>query len=208
MIKTLLTLALASVVTFAGCANPAADVENVPVGSDVELVRQDGGVVRGTLAARDESSVKVEAGATSRSIPRNEIAELHVVDPAKPTPLPAVAKFRELTLPEGTKLAVRLESTVGSDASRVESPVEATLSEAVVVDGIDVFPGAPAFWRRPRKARTPPRSGSLRPAARSSAASSAGRRARRSVRRLAEVVALRSCCQPPATRSGWRAAPR
>jgi len=140
MIKTHLTLALVSVVTFAGCANPAADVENAPIGSDVELVRQDGGVVRGTLAARDEGTVKVDAGATSRSIPRNEIAELHVVDPARPAPLPAVAKFREITLPEGTKLAVRLESPVGSDTSRVESPVEATLSEAVVVDGIDVFP--------------------------------------------------------------------
>jgi hypothetical protein len=97
-------------------------------------------VVRGTLAARDEGTVKVDAGPTSRSIPRNEIAELRVVDPVKPTPLPAVAKFRELTLPEGTKLAVRLGSAVGSDTSRVEDPVEATLSEAVVVDGIDVFP--------------------------------------------------------------------
>jgi hypothetical protein len=140
MMRTLSTLALASVVACAGCAGPAADVENVPVGADVELIRQDGGVVRGTLAARDEGTVKVEAGATSRSIPRNEIAEVRVVDPVKPTPLPAVAKFRELTLPQGTKLAVRLGSAVGSDTSRVEDPVEATVSEAVVVDGIDVFP--------------------------------------------------------------------
>jgi hypothetical protein len=35
---------------------------------------------------------------------------------------------------------VRLDSAVGSDTSRVEDPVEATLSDAVVVDGFDVFP--------------------------------------------------------------------
>jgi hypothetical protein len=112
----------------------------VPVGSEVEVIRQDGGVVRGTLAERDERTVKVGVGSAGRSVPRNQIAEVRVVDAAKPTPLPPIARFREFTLPEGTKLAVRLDSAVGSDTSRVEDPVEATLSHAVVVDGVDVFP--------------------------------------------------------------------
>ena len=63
-----------------------------------------------------------------------------MVDKAKPEPLPPVAKFREFTVPAGTTLVVRLDSAVGSDTSRVEDPVEATLSDAVVVDGFDVFP--------------------------------------------------------------------
>ena len=65
---------------------------------------------------------------------------MQLVDEATPTPLPAIAKFREFTVPEGTKLAVRLDSAVASDSSRVEDPVEATLTEAVVVDGSEVLP--------------------------------------------------------------------
>ena len=141
MMKHLSTLALASAIATAGCGGTAADVEKVPVGSEVEVIRQDGGVVRGTLADRDERAVKVGAGSTSRSVPREQIAAVRVVNEAKPMPpLPAIAKFREFTLPEGTKLAVRLGSAVGSDTSRVEDPVEATLSHAVVIDGVDVFP--------------------------------------------------------------------
>jgi hypothetical protein len=139
MMKTLSALALASVTAVAGCAGPP-DVENVPVGSEVEVIRQDGGVVRGTLAERDDKTVKVDVGPINRSVPRTEIAAVRVVDEAKPVPLPPVAKFREFTLPEGTKLVVRLDSAVASDTSRVEDPVEATLSDAVVIDGIDVLP--------------------------------------------------------------------
>ncbi len=139
-LKTLSTLALVSAVTFGGCASPAADVEKAPVGAEVEVIREDGGVVRGTLAARDERTVKVATGATARSVPRNKIAELRVVDKAKPVALPRIAKFREFTLPEGTRLAVRLDSAVNSDTSHVEDPVEAILSDAVVVDGVEVFP--------------------------------------------------------------------
>jgi hypothetical protein len=139
MMKLYPTLALAAAFAIAGCAGAPA-VENVPVGSEVEVIRQDGGVVRGVLTERDEKAVKVNVGPASRSVPREEIAEVRVVDEAKPLPLPPVARFREFTLPEGTKLVVRLESAVASDTSRVEDPVEAILSDAVVIDGIDVIP--------------------------------------------------------------------
>jgi hypothetical protein len=139
MMKQVATLALASVIAAAGCTR-SADVENVPVGAEVEVIRQDGGVVRGTLAERDERAVTVDVGSTSRSVLREQIAEVRVVDEAKPTPLPPIAKFREVTLPEGTKLVVRLDSAVGSDTSRIEDPVEAILSDAVVIDGVDAFP--------------------------------------------------------------------
>ncbi len=139
MMKMLPTFALTLMIAGAGCAN-RVDLEKVPVGTQVEVTRQDGGVVRGTLAARDDKIVKVKVGSASRSVPRDQIADVQLVDETTPAALPAIAKFREFTLPEGTKLAVRLDSAVGSDSSRVEDPIEATLTDAVVVDGTEVIP--------------------------------------------------------------------
>jgi len=47
---------------------------------------------------------------------------------------------REVTLPSGTALRLRLQSSVASDRSRVEDGVRAELREAVVVDGATVLP--------------------------------------------------------------------
>ena len=52
----------------------------------------------------------------------------------------SVPKFREITLPEGTSLSLRLRSAVASDTSRVEDAVRAELREAVVVNGTTVLP--------------------------------------------------------------------
>ena len=139
MMKCLPTFALALLIAGVGCAN-RVDLEEVPVGTEVEVTRQDGGVVRGTLAARDDKTVTVKVGSTGRSVPRDQIADVQLVDETTPVALPAIAKFREFTLPEGTKLAVRLDSAVGSDSSRVEDPIEATLTDGVVVDGTEVLP--------------------------------------------------------------------
>lgn len=123
----------------AACTTKVA-IDEVPVGTEVEVTRQDGGVVRGELEARDEQTVRVKAGRVTREVPREQIAVLQVVDEAKPAPLPPIARFREYTVPEGTRLSVRLETTVASDVSRVEDPVEATLTDAVVVDETTVIP--------------------------------------------------------------------
>jgi len=122
-----------------GCSS-RVDVEKVPIGTPVEVTRQDGGVVRGTLAARDEQSLRVDVGRTTRSIPRDQIATLEPVEKAVAPPLPPVAKFREYTLPAGTVLAAQLETSLGSDTSRLNDPVEATLIEAELVDGVEVLP--------------------------------------------------------------------
>ncbi|MGH9255873.1 MAG: hypothetical protein ACRD3C_15040 [Vicinamibacterales bacterium] len=52
---------------------------------------------------------------------------------------PRVA-YREVTLPQGTLLRLRLQSAVASDTSRVEDPVRAELRDAVAVDGAPVLP--------------------------------------------------------------------
>ncbi len=138
MMKTLPIAALALMIAGAGCAK-RVDLEKVPVGANVDITREDGGVVRGRLAARDDTTVRLTVGSASRSVPRDQIADVQLVVDT-PTLLPTMAKFREFTLPEGTRLSVRLESAVGSDSSRLEDPIEATLTDAIIIDGIEVLP--------------------------------------------------------------------
>ncbi|MEN3339907.1 MAG: hypothetical protein V7647_3583 [Acidobacteriota bacterium] len=49
-------------------------------------------------------------------------------------------EYRELTLPAGTTLSVKLTTTVASDTSHVEDPVRGTLRNAVRVDGFEALP--------------------------------------------------------------------
>ena len=138
MMKTLTTFALTLMLAGNGCSN-RVDLEKVPVGTEVQVTRQDGGVVQGTLAARDDTTVKVKVGPATRSVPRDQIADVQLVADT-PAALPAVATFREFTLPAGTTLHVQLNSALGSDSSRAGDPVEATITRAVVVDGTEVIP--------------------------------------------------------------------
>jgi hypothetical protein len=50
------------------------------------------------------------------------------------------ATVREITVPAGTSLPIVLDTTVGSDVSRVEEAVQAHLSRSVVVNGVAVLP--------------------------------------------------------------------
>lgn len=122
-----------------GCST-RADPDKVPVGTAVQVTRQDGGLVEGTLAARDEKTVTVKAGRTTRTVPRGEIADLQVVTPGRPIELPPVAKFREFTVPEGTPLKLTLETSVSSETSNAGDAIEAKLAEAVRVDDVEVVP--------------------------------------------------------------------
>ena len=138
MINILRTAALALIVAGVACAI-RVDIEKVPIGTEVEVTRQDGGVVRGTLTALDDTTVTVTADSGSRSVPRAQITSVrlgHALETAGPVP----AMSREFTLPEGTRLAVRVDSAVGSDSSQVGDPIEATLIDGVAVDGAELFP--------------------------------------------------------------------
>ena len=137
-IPTTLAFALTLMLAGTGCSD-RVDLEKVPVGTEVQVTRQDGGVVQGTLAARDDKTVKVAVGSVNRSVPRDQIADVQVVADA-PVPLPPIAKFREFTLPAGTILHVRLDSALASDSSRAGDPIEATLTSAVAADGTEVIP--------------------------------------------------------------------
>lgn len=52
----------------------------------------------------------------------------------------ARTEYREVILPSGTALRLKLQSAVASDTSRVEDTVRAELRDAVVVDGATVLP--------------------------------------------------------------------
>ena len=54
------------------------------------------------------------------------------------------ADVRDVTLPAGTLMRLRLENAVGSDISSVESPVRARLVSPIVVDGRNVVPAGSA----------------------------------------------------------------
>ena len=143
MAKRLLALCVV-VLTGFGCSR-GVDLEKVPIGSDVQLTRQDGGVVEGKLSAVDDKTVKIDAGRVTRSVARGDIAHVGVADESGKAPeLPAIARFREYRVPSGTRLSVRVEEGVGSATSTVGDAVSASLADAVRIDGVDVLPaGSP-----------------------------------------------------------------
>jgi hypothetical protein len=56
-----------------------------------------------------------------------------------PAPAPRPSEWREITLPAGTRLPIILETTVGSDTSRVEEPVQARIARPVNLHGETVL---------------------------------------------------------------------
>lgn len=123
----------------AACASQP-DVDSVAVGQDVAVIKADGGVVEGKVTSRDDTNLQVTTGQTTKSIPKDDIVDVRVVDEAKPADLPPAAKFREYTVPEGTTLSLRLATAISSRTSKAEDPVEATLTETVRVGDAEVLP--------------------------------------------------------------------
>jgi hypothetical protein len=147
MFRRLAVLTVAMAVAGAGCSREP-EVEKVAVGSDVQLTQKDGGVVQGTVTAKDEKTVQVKTGKTTRTVPKDQVAEVQVVpkDAPAPPPPPPIAKYRAFTVPEGTKLALEIQTPVSTKTAKVEDAVEARLTEAVVIDGTEVLPaGAPVL---------------------------------------------------------------
>jgi len=118
--RTIAAGLLLTTLTAAGCSNatPQAGTAN------------DSAVPSSSSTANGTSSVPGEAAPTTASSPAASE--------------PATDKWREVTIPAGTTLALALDTAVGSDTSRVEAPVEAHLTRAVAIDGVTVVPEASA----------------------------------------------------------------
>jgi len=121
--RTIAAGLLFTTLTAAGCSNatPQAGTAN------------DSAVPSSSSAANGTSSVPGDAAPTAASSPAAS-------EPASSSP----DKWREVTIPAGTTLALALDTAVGSDTSRVEAPVEAHLTRAVAIDGVTVVPEASA----------------------------------------------------------------
>jgi hypothetical protein len=90
-----------------------------------------GNALASTPASTDGRPVATTgAAATPATTPSNPIKAALGLEPA----------YRDVTLPVGTVLPVDLETSVGSDISRVEQPVSGRLRRAVTVGGVEVLP--------------------------------------------------------------------
>jgi hypothetical protein len=128
----------------AGCG-VQADVDKAPVGARVDVTTAEGALVSGTLAAKTAASVTIDRGRTKTTLNRADVADLRVVDPNSPEPTPPPkARFREVSVPSGTHLEVKLDSALASDTNRTRDPVRGTLTGAVAIDGVEVWPAGSA----------------------------------------------------------------
>ena len=124
----------------AGACSRQPDVEKVPVGTEVQLTRTDGALVEGKLTSRDDKTVTVGVGRTSKVVAKDAVQSVRVRDESKPAAVPPEARFREVTLREGTPIALILNTAVSSATAKVEDTVEAEIAEPVVRDGVTVIP--------------------------------------------------------------------
>ena len=115
----LCTMSLVAICLSAGGCNQAPAGAVPTTGDSVAAPRADAPVA--TVGAGAVQANPVEASRADVGEAREEI-------------------WREVTIPAGTSLPVILDTSVGSDVSRVEMPVGAHLSRAVSIDGVAALP--------------------------------------------------------------------
>jgi hypothetical protein len=136
--------------TLAPSCTRAEAIENIPAGTEVTVVTQDGTLVRGKIAKVEPEIVTLtgERPNTTTEVARAAITEVKRVEPGEPDvtdrsviPLPVKAPVsRTVTVPDNTALDVTLDSSHASDTSRVEERVTGTLASPVEIDGITAIP--------------------------------------------------------------------
>jgi glucose/arabinose dehydrogenase len=94
-------------------------------------------------ASNQLASAPADAAAKPAAAPAEASTPAASTNPIKKM-LGAEPAYREVTLPAGTVLPIDLETTVGSDISRVEQPVSGRLRRAVMVGGAEVLPAGTA----------------------------------------------------------------
>lgn len=143
---------LVSLAGVAAACSPAADIRDIPQGSDVRVETHGGSTVAGRLVrAADREVLLEQAGGMRVALRRDAIRTVTVAGDADdaetanpedgPAPVddPAVL-YRELTVPAGTTLHATLRTTLASDSARREDSVVAALSQPVEVDGVMAIP--------------------------------------------------------------------
>lgn len=121
--------------------NRAEAIEEIPSGTEVTVVTQDGTLVKGKIATVDPEVVTLvgERPNTKTQVARKSITEVKRVTAAAEEPAVA-ARVRTITIPDNTELEVTLNSSHASDTSRAEEDVRGTLASPVVIDEVTVIP--------------------------------------------------------------------
>jgi hypothetical protein len=136
-------------VVLASACSRAEAVENIPAGTEVTVVTQDGTLVRGKIAKVDADVVTLtgERPNTSTRITRTSISEVTRVKPNEDAARKSTAApvSRTMTVPDNTVLDVTLNTALASDTSRAEERVNGTLASPVVIDGTTVIPSGAAL---------------------------------------------------------------
>ena len=115
------------------------DLKQVPIGTEVQVTRDDGGLVEGKVTSKDERTLKVDTGPVTRDVPVDHIADVRLVSNAVPE-VPPRARFREIHVPSSTQAEIRLLSAVSSETSAREDAVTAELVQPIIIDGLEVIP--------------------------------------------------------------------
>jgi hypothetical protein len=139
MRSALAALVVAGVLAAPGCERKT-DIDDVAVGTTVQVTREDGALVEGRLQHSSEAAVTIDTGSTTRLVAKHEITDVRVVTPEMAPEPPPRARFREVLVPADTPVAVVLRTRVSSEASREGETVEGDLQQPIVIDGIRVAP--------------------------------------------------------------------
>ncbi len=145
---TKLMMLAGSVVLVVGCSNPSAGAGNNFASSNPAAAKP---VATSGAAATNGTAVSASAAAKSDAATADKPSADAVEKPG------ANVATRDVTLPAGTVLPVGLETSVGSDISRVEQPVHGRLRRAVTVNGVEVLPAGTAVSGYVTAARRPGR---------------------------------------------------
>jgi hypothetical protein len=141
-----LTGALAMVVA---CSNPSASAGNNAAPAPAADPRTAPPATVDTPAVATDKPVATVGGVSAGNAAAGTAPAANAA-PAEPA-------YREVTLPAGTVLPVDLETSVGSDISRVEQPVHARLRRAVTINGVQVLPAGTAVSGHVTAAQRPGR---------------------------------------------------
>jgi len=138
------TVALIAVIlmsSFTLACTRAEAIEEIPAGTEVTVVTEDGSLVRGKIATVNPEVVTLigERPNTTTQVSRKRITEVKRTSAAPEEPA-AAARVRTVTIPDNTVLDVTLDSAHASDTSGAEEAVRGTLDSPVVIDEVTVIP--------------------------------------------------------------------
>ena len=126
------------------CSNPSASAGNNAASPSTANPGTAPAATVDRPAVAPDNSVKPVATVGSAAAGTAAAANAPAANAAAANAAAAEPAYREITLPAGTVLPVDLETSVGSDISRVEQAVHARLRRAVTINGVQVLPAGTA----------------------------------------------------------------